>query len=93
MTITSDANGIITFKSSYTNNAVTHTPNQTTKYYLTGTSSSTTTTSGDTYDIDLYTTQTAGELSALRYSLHYGSVEKAHLIYNNTDDSIDFVFV
>lgn len=70
--------------------------NQTAKTYLLGTQTTITATATNvslTGDTGVYLTTTAGELSALRYSLHYGSVEKAHLVYNNTDDSIDFVFV
>ena len=70
--------------------------NQTVKTYLLGTQTTITSAAANvslTGDTGIYLTITPGELSALRYSLHYGSVEKAHLIYNNTDDSIDFVFV
>lgn len=85
----------------YTGNAATASKvsaalNQTAKTYLLGTQTTITATATNvslTGDTGVYLTTTAGELSALRYSLHYGSVEKAHLIYNNTDDSIDFVFV
>ena len=70
--------------------------NQTVKTYLLGTQTTITATAANvslTGDTGVYLTTTPGELSAFRYSLHYGSVEKAHLVYNNTDDSIDFVFV
>jgi len=43
-----------------TNNAATHTVKTTTKYYVTGTETSTTSTGGDTFDTGIYATTTAG---------------------------------
>ena len=93
MAITSDANGVITFTSSDTNNAATHTLAKTTKYYVTGTTSATTSTSGDSFDTGVYVTAVEGELSAARHSYNVGGTEKAYTYYNTSDDSIDFVFV
>ena len=93
MAITSDANGVITFTSSDTNNAATHTLAKTTKYYVTGTTSATTSTSGDSFDTGVYVTAVEGELSAVRHSYNVGGTEKAYTYYNTSDDSIDFVFV
>ncbi len=78
-----------------TNNAATHTLGTTTKYYVTGTTSATSTTSGDTYDTGVYVTEAAGELSALKYSIHDTAAtpaEKALLQWNDTDLAIEFVF-
>ena len=72
---------------------VTHTLGATTKYYVTGTTSATTSTGGDTFDTGVYVTTTAGELSAARHSWNASGTEKAYTIYNTTDDSIDFVFI
>lgn len=76
-----------------TNNAVTHTLGTTTKYYVTGTTSATGTTSGDTFDTGVYVTTTAGELSAVRLSYNVSGTQKAYSAYNTTDDCIDFIFV
>ena len=83
------------FVGDVTGNATTlsHTLSTNTQYYISGTTLTATGTSAATFDSNLYTTTTPGELSALRYSLHYGSVEKTYITYNATDDSLDFVFV
>ena len=75
------------------NDSVTHTLNATTKYYITGTTSVTSSTSGDTFDTGIYATTTAGELSTVRHSFNISGTEKAYMCYNTTDDSIDFIFV
>lgn len=78
-----------------TNNAATHTLATTTKYYVTGTTSAATSTAGDSFDTGVYVTTTAGELSALKYSVHDTSstpVEKVQLVWNSTDSTLDFVF-
>lgn len=93
MTITSDANGIITFTSSDTNNAAKHTLAKTTKYYITGTTSATTSTAGDSFDTGVYVTAVEGELSAVSHSYNVDGTEKAYTYYNTIDDSIDFVFI
>ena len=63
--------------------------------YLVGTTSNIATTGNYSLSGDkgVYLTATAGELSAYRYSWHYGTNEKAYTFYNSTDDSIDFIFV
>lgn len=78
-----------------TNNAATHTLATTTKYYVTGTTSAATSTAGDSFDTGVYVTANAGELSALKYSVHDTSstpVEKVQLVWNSTDSTLDFVF-
>lgn len=70
--------------------------NQTTKTYLLGTTTTITATAANvslTGDTGIYLTTTAGELSAYRYSWHYGANEKAYTLWNDTDQSIDFVFI
>ncbi len=67
----------------------------TTKAYLTGittTPTATPTAMAAIADTGIYTTTTAGELSAVRHSWNVEGVEKAHTIYNATDDTIDFIF-
>ena len=71
---------------------VTHTLATTTKYYVTGTTSATTSTGGDSFDTGIYATATAGELSAVRHSFNVSGAEKAYMTYNNTNQSIEFVF-
>lgn len=65
----------------------------TTKFYLTGTTSSATNTSGDTFDTGVYVTTTSGSLSAVRQYWNYSDVDKAYSYFNNTTQSIDFVFI
>lgn len=69
-----------------------HTLATTTKYYVTGSTSSTTNTAGDSFDTGVYVTTTAGELSAVRHTLNVSGTDKAYMTYNNTDNSIDFIF-
>ena len=74
--------------------AVTHTAAPTTKYYITGTTSNTTNADAeDKFDVDVYVTAAQGEMSAKRYSYHYGTSEKAYSYYNSGTNSIDFVFL
>ena len=69
-----------------------------TKAYLLGTSTTLAATAANVSmigDTGVYLTTTAGELSALRYSIHDTSstpVEKAYMIWNNTTEAIDFIF-
>ena len=76
-----------------TNNAVTHTLATTTKYYVTGTTSATTSTGGDSFDTGVYVTTNAGEFSAVRLSYNISGIQKAYTTYNTTDNCIDFIFV
>ena len=69
-----------------------HTLGITTKFYLTGCSSPTTNTAGDIFDTGIYSTTTAGELSAVRHTLNLNGTDKAYMTWNNTDQSIDFIF-
>lgn len=70
-----------------------HTLATTTKYYITGTTSSSTSTGGDSFDTGVYVTTTAGELSAVRHSFNIGGTEKANMRYDNDIESIVFSFV
>lgn len=75
--------------------SATHTLATTTKFFVTGCTSSTTNTAGDDFDTGVYVTTTAGEISALRHSWHDPSsspVEKAYSYWNPNNQSIDFVF-
>ena len=75
---------------------VSATLNQTATTYLLGTQTKITASETNvtlTGDTGIYLTTTPGELSAYRYSWHYGANEKAYTTYNSTDDSIDFIFV
>jgi len=68
----------------------------TTKTYLLGTSTAITATAANvnlTGDTGVYLTTTAGELSALKYSINDGTNEKVRLEYNSTDQSLDFIFI
>ena len=69
-----------------------HTLATTTKYYVTGSTSNTTNTAGDSFDTGVYVTTTAGELSAVRHTLNVSGTDKAFMTYNSTDNSIDFIF-
>ena len=77
-----------TFTQQDTNNAATHTVKTTTKYYVTGTETATTSTGGDTFDTGIYATTTAGQLNATSYKVN----EKVTLQWNSTDSSLDFIF-
>ena len=75
-------------------NNVTHTKRtDTTKFYLTGSTSSADNTSGDIFDTGVYVTTTSGSLSAVRQYWNYSDVDKAYSYFNNTTQSIDFVFI
>lgn len=71
-----------------TNNAATHTLNTAAQYYVTGTTSASTSTGGDTFDTGIYATTTAGQLNATSYKVN----EKVTLQWNSTDSSLDFIF-
>ena len=70
------------------NNAATHTVKTTTKYYVTGTETATTSTGGDTFDTGIYATTVAGQLNATSYKVN----ENVTLQYNSTDSALEFVF-
>lgn len=75
---------------------VSATLNQTAKTYLLGTQTTITATATNvslTGDTGVYLTTTAGELSAYRYSWHYSTTERAYTLWNDTDQSIDFIFI
>ena len=78
--------GDITVSSSDTN--VTNTLDTTTKYYLTGTTSSTTNTGTQIFDTGIYSTTTAGQLNATTYKVN----EQVTIQWNSTDSSLDFIF-
>ena len=63
------------------------------KYYVTGTTSSATNTGGDIFDTGVYVTTVDGGLSAVRQYWNYSDVDKAYSYFNNTTQSIDFVFI
>ena len=67
----------------------------TTKAYITGvtiTPTPTATAMTAVADTGIYTTTTAGELSAVRHSWNVSGVEKAHTEYDATNDCINFIF-
>lgn len=68
---------------------VTNTLATTTKYYVTGTTSSTTNTGTQSFDSGIYATTTAGQLNATTYLVN----EKTRLEYNSTTNSLDFIFI
>ena len=79
-----------------TNTQVTNTLGTTTKFYVTGTSSASTNTGTQYFDTGVYVTTVAGELSALKYSVHDTSstpIEKVRIEWNSTDLSLDFIFI
>lgn len=66
-----------------------------TKFWITGTKNSNQTIDTQVFDTSVYVTATAGELSALSLSIHDTStipVEKVHMVWNSTDESLDFIF-
>lgn len=67
---------------------VTNTLGTTTKYYVTGTTSSSTNTGTQYFDSGVFVTTTAGQLQATSYKV----TSNATIQYNSTDSSIDFVF-
>lgn len=67
---------------------VTNTLGTTTKYYVTGTTSSSTNTGTQTFDSGIYATTTAGQLNATTYKVN----EAVTLEYNSSTQSLDFIF-
>ena len=67
---------------------VTNTLATTTKYYVTGTTSSSTNTGTQYFDSGIYATTTAGQLNATTYKVN----NIVTLQYNSTDASLDFIF-
>ena len=67
---------------------VTNTLGTTTKYYVTGTTSSTTNTGTQYFDTGIYATTTAGQLNATTYKVN----ENVTLQWNSSDSSLDFIF-
>lgn len=76
-----------------TDTKVTHTANASTKYYVTGSTSNSTNTGGDTFDTGVYVTTNAGELSAVKHSFNVSGTEKAYLNFNSADSSLDLIFI
>lgn len=72
-----------------TDTMVTNTASNTTKYYVTGTTSSSTNTGTQYFDTGIYATTTAGQLQATSYKV----TANATIQYNSTDSSIDFTFI
>lgn len=67
----------------------------TTKAYITGVITTPTATAAAMTaiaDTGIYTTTTAGELSAVRHSWNVDGIEKAHTEYDATNDCINFIF-
>ena len=67
----------------------------TSKAYLTGVTTTPTSSAQaltGVADTGVYLTATAGEISAVRHSFNVSGTEKAYMAYNNTTDSIDFIF-
>lgn len=67
----------------------------TSKAYLTGVTTTPTSTAQElegVADTGVYLTTTAGELSAVRHSYNISGTEKAYTIYNNSTNSLDFIF-
>ncbi len=73
---------------SYSDTKVTNTLANTTKAYLTGTTSASTNTGTQVFDDGVYVTTTAGQLRAKTFSVE----EKATVQYDSTTDCINFVF-
>lgn len=89
-TINVDKYGRVTSASNTTisDTKVTNTLGTTTKYYVTGTTSSSTNTGTQYFDTGIYATTTAGQLNATTYKVN----ENVTLQWNSTDSSLDFVF-
>lgn len=83
-----DANGVLSATDTNTDTQVTNTKANTTKAYLTGTSSASTNTGTQVFDDGVYVTTTAGQLNATTYKVN----EHVTLQWNATDSSLDFVF-
>ena len=64
------------------------TPNTTTKYYVTGSSSDTENNNAQLFDTEIYATTTAGQLNATTYKVN----EAVTLQYNSTTKALDFIF-
>lgn len=81
--ITSAGNAVTISDTKVTNTLV-----NTTKYYMTGTTTNTTNTGTQIFDSGIYSTTTAGQLNATTYKVN----EQVTLQWNSTDSSLDFVF-
>lgn len=101
MTISSDANGVITFASSYTNNAVTQNVTTADKKYgillsAYETSAITTTATSVNRDSKVYVNPSLNRLVAGELTVHdkaASPIEKVSLKWNSTDQSLDFIFL
>lgn len=71
-----------------TDTKVTNTLGTTSKFYITGQTSSTTTTGTQIFDTGIYSTTTSGELNATQFKVN----EAVTLQYNSTTKSLDFIF-
>lgn len=96
-TVTYDAQGHITAKGTTTmtmpanpntDTKVSNTLANTTKAYITGTTTASTNTGTQVFDSGVYITATAGQLNATSYKV----AEKVNLQYNSTNECLDFVF-
>lgn len=67
---------------------VTNTLGTTTKYYVTGTTSSTTNTGTQIFDTGIYATTTSGQLNATSFKIN----EKVTLQFNPSTNALDFIF-
>ena len=72
----------------FSDTKVTNTLATTTKYYVTGTTMSTTNTGTQSFDTGIYATSTAGQLNATTYKVN----EQVTLQWNSTDSCLDFIF-
>ena len=95
--VTYDKHGHVTASGTHTHTVtgfatedtkVTNTLGTTTKYYVTGTTSSSTNTGTQYFDTGIYSTTTAGQLNATTYKVN----ENVTLQWNSTDSSLDFIF-
>jgi hypothetical protein len=84
----STSSGIAWGSDSNTDTKVTNTLSTITKYYVTGQTSSTTTTGTQVFDTGVYVTTTSGELNATQFKVN----EAVILQYNSTTKSLDFIF-
>ena len=71
-----------------TDTKVTNTLGTTTKYYVTGTTSTSTNTGTQTFDTGIYATTTAGQLNATTYKVD----EQVTMQWNSTTSSLDYIF-
>lgn len=74
--------------STHSDTKVTNTLATTTKYYVTGTTSSSTNTGTQSFDSGIYATTTAGQLNATTYKVN----EQVTLQWNSSTSSLDFIF-